>query len=59
MNQKNATITRRQAAARLTEVQAQMFVLGEEAKQLAGFLNGAAQEDQEVAQAAQAADESN
>lgn len=45
--QQYPTQTRAQAAARLEKVQAQMFILGEEAKQLAAFLNGAAQEDQE------------
>lgn len=48
-----STLTRQQAAARLQAIQAQMYVLTEEAKTLAGFLNGSAAEDQERAQTAE------
>lgn len=41
------SMTRKQAHARLQDIHAQMFILGEEAKALAGYLNGAAAEDEE------------
>ncbi|MFC3802794.1 hypothetical protein [Cohnella sp. GCM10012308] len=46
------TTTRQRASVRLTEIQAQMYVLGEEAKSLAAFLSIAQAEDQELAAAA-------
>lgn len=46
--------TRQRAGQRLTQIHAQMYALGEEAKELAGYLNGAGMEDQEKAQAAEA-----
>lgn len=45
------TTTKQRASARLTEIQAQMYILGEEAKTLAAYLNIAQAEEREIAAA--------